>query len=293
MLTNPHIPTTRVGHIRVARIEEADPTSAPGFPAGTTVDTFRRYEEWIDPAWYDSEGAPLLGMSGYVLSAEGVNVLVDTCNGDWPVAGFPPPADASPFVRRLGEAGFAPEDIHIVVNTHLHLDHVGCNTHLADDGSIAPTFPNAEYMFVDSEWEWAQRSATEGNPALGRVDRAVAPLLESGRGRLVPIDHRITKGIALLATPGHTPGHVSVQVTADSGSAVITGDMMHHPIQLFEPELCTMFEQDSDEAARTRVRLLEQWRQRDVLILGTHFPGTGIGRIEYDSSGFRYVETGA
>jgi len=290
MLTRSHIPTSRVGHVSITRIEEADPVPSPGFPAGTTVETFRRYRDSIDPRWYDENGAPLLGMSGFVLSTGDVNVLVDTCNGDWPVAGFPPPAEPSPFLGRLRTAGFAPEDIHVVVNTHLHLDHVGCNTHQASDGSVAATFPNAEYLFVDVEWEWAQRAAAEGNPACGRVDRAVAPLLEAGRGRLVGRDHRITDEISLIPTPGHTPGHVSVQVNTDAGSAIITGDMMHHPIQLFEPGLCALFEEDSDEAARTRVALLERWRREGALLLGTHFPGTGIGVIEQDARGFRYVE---
>ncbi|WP_159499844.1 MBL fold metallo-hydrolase [Microbacterium sp. 18062] len=291
MLTRSHIPASRVGHVSIIRIEEADPVPTPGFPAGTTLDTYRRYSDSIDPRWYDSDGAPLLGMSGFVLSTGGVNVLVDTCNGDWPVAGLPPQPEASPFVGRLRAAGLAPEDIHVVVNTHLHLDHVGCNTHEAADGSVVATFPNAEYLFVDTEWEWAQQSAAAGNPSCGRVDRAVAPLLEAGRGRLVSMDHRVTDEIALLPTPGHTPGHVSVEVTTDAGSAVITGDMMHHPIQLFEPGLCSLFEEDSDEAARTRIALLERWRRRDVLLLGTHFPGSGIGLLEQDARGFRYAET--
>jgi len=290
MVAPTRLTSTRIGHVKVSRVEEAMPIPAPGFPAGTTAETVRKYADSIDPDWYASDGTPLLGMSGFVLSADGVNVLVDTCNGDWAVEGFPPPEAASPFVEQLRRAGYAPEDIDVVVNTHLHLDHVGCNTRLGEDGEIVATFPDAEYLFVDVEWESAREHAAHGHPAFGKVDRAVAPLLESGRARLVDREHRITDAISLLPTPGHTAGHVSVQIVTDAGEGIITGDMAHHPVQLFEPGLTALFEEDSAEAVRTRERLLERWRRGDVLVLGTHFAGSGIGRLERVPGGFRYVE---
>ncbi len=282
--------TTRIGHVRVTRIAEAAPKPAPGFPDGATLAAYARHRESIPPDWYARDGAPMLGMSGFVLSDGTVNVLVDTCNGDWPVAGFPAAEAPSPFVERLRAAGYPPQDIHFVVNTHLHLDHVGNNTHATDDGGIALTFPNAEYLLVEQEWNAAREHAGHGHPAFGTVDRAVRPVIERGRARLVAPDHRITGAISLLPTPGHTAGHVSVQIVTAAGEGVITGDMAHHPIQLFEPGLKARYEEDSDEAVRSRERLLERWRRGDVLVLGTHFAGTGIGRLDRAPGGFVYTE---
>ncbi len=283
--------TIRIGHIRVSRIHEDGPRAAPGFPEGVTLETFERYRDSIPPSWHDSEGVPMLGMSGFVISDGTTNVLVDTCNGEWPVEGFPPPFP-SPFVEQLGVAGYRPEDIHVVVNTHLHFDHIGCNTHAGADGKPVATFPNAEYLFVREEWESATQHAEHGHVVFGRVDRAVTPLLESGRGHFVERDHQITDAVSLRPTPGHTAGHVSVGIVTDGGEALVTGDMAHHPIQLFEPDLVALFEEDSDMAARTRTKLVERLVERDSLVLGTHFAGTGIGRMERAPGGFRYVEVG-
>ncbi len=280
---------TRIGHIQVTRIHEDELRASPGFPDGVTIETFDRYRDSIPPSWHDGTGVPMLAMSGFVLSDGETNILVDTCNGEWAVAGFPAPR-ASPFLEQLRLAGYAPEDIHVVVNTHLHFDHVGCNTHAGPDGAPVATFPNAEYLFAREEWESATEHAAHGHVVFGRVDRAVTPLLDSGRGRLVERDHRITDAVSLVPTPGHTAGHVSVGIITDGGEGLVTGDMAHHPIQLFEPDLLALFEEDSAEAARTRARLVERLVQRDSLVLGTHFAGTGVGRMERVPGGFRYIE---
>lgn len=280
----------RIGHVKITRIEEADPKPTPGFLGGITRESFEAHRESIDPSWYTEDGAPLLAMSAYVLSTGDKNVLVDTVVGDWVVEGFPPPEAPSPFLRRLREAGFEPEDIDVVVNTHLHLDHVGWNTRQLADGTIVPTFPRAQYLFVREEWDDADQHGHD-NPAFATVDRAVRPVFEAGRATLVERDHRLTAEISLFPTPGHTAGHVSVQIVTDAGEGLIIGDMMHHPIQLFEPA-CSTYDWDVAESLRSRELVVERLQRRGALVLGTHFVGTGVGRLERSgASGYRYVQT--
>jgi glyoxylase-like metal-dependent hydrolase (beta-lactamase superfamily II) len=140
---------------------------------------------------------------------------------------------ADGFSRAAGAAGFPPESIDLVLCTHLHVDHIGWNTRL-QDGRWVPTFPRARYLFARKEWEhWSTRDGDEYGPIIAD---SVRPVVEAGRADLVEGDHRISEELALEPTPGHTPGHVSLRVSSQGQEAVITGDLMHHPVQCGEPD---------------------------------------------------------
>ena len=120
--------------------------------------------------------------------------------------------------------------------THLHFDHVGWNTHRVD-GRWVPTFPNARYLFSRREYDhWRMLRDTGGYHAINHLSDAVDPVVEAGLVDFIPADHAISEEIRLFPTPGHTPGHVSVHIASQGEEAVITGDMMHHPIQVALPE---------------------------------------------------------
>ncbi len=105
---------------------------------------------------------------------------------------------------------------------------------------------------------------------------SVRPVIDAGLAELVDMDHVLTPEVRLEPTPGHTPGHVSVRISSRGEEAVVTGDLMHHPLQCAEPDLANNFDIDADTARRTRREFLSRNSDRQVLVLGTHFaPPTG------------------
>ncbi|MFF4775297.1 MBL fold metallo-hydrolase [Microtetraspora fusca] len=202
------------------------------FPGGV----FEEGEEWI------------LHFHCYLLRAAGRTVLVDTGIGGTgsPAAGWAPVPGRLP--EELSAVGVAPEDVDLVVLTHLHSDHAsGC---VGGDG---PAFPNARYAVQRADLDWVR------GPML---DQVVAPLRDSlqildGTTQLLP-------GITAVHTPGHTPGHQTVEV----GDLALSGDVVLHPVQLRDPAITYVYDEDPELAARSRTALLER-----VAVLATgHFP---------------------
>ena len=222
----------------------------------------------------------------FVIESDGRRIVVDTCVGNDKVRQSPAWHMLSgPFLRDLAAAGFPPESIDTVLCTHLHVDHVGWNTRRVD-GRWVPTFPNARYLFARTEWDhWsgeARARAAAGRPDVELDDilgDSVRPILDAGLADLVDTDHRLTDAVRLEPTPGHTPGHVSVRIDSDGERAVITGDLMHHPIQCSEPDRAVLFDTDAELARATRRRFLACCAQDRSLVLGTHFAHPTAGRV--------------
>jgi glyoxylase-like metal-dependent hydrolase (beta-lactamase superfamily II) len=189
------------------------------------------------------------------------------------------------FLDDLRGAGVAPESVDVVICTHLHVDHVGWNTRL-DGGRWVPTFPRARYLFAQREWEHWTAEGDEGTKRI--MADSVAPVLDAGLARLVEMDHRVSDEIWLEPTPGHTPGHVSVRLASDGAEAVITGDLMHHPVQVAEPEWQSAFDSDPAEARRTRRAFCARYADRPVTVLGTHFHHPTAGHIVSDGGAWRF-----
>jgi len=100
---------------------------------------------------------------------------------------------------------------------------------------------------------------------------SVDPIIEAKLHEFIGSDHHITDEVWLEPTPGHTPGHVSVHIRSRGEEAVITCDMMHHPIQLADPEMHGNFDMDKEQGARTRRAFVERYADKRVMIIGTHF----------------------
>jgi glyoxylase-like metal-dependent hydrolase (beta-lactamase superfamily II) len=237
-----------------------------------------RHRAWLAPHFVDDKGRFLQSIHSFVVRAPGLTVLVDTCVGNDKDRGGRQPFHMmhTAFLEDLTAAGVAPESVDVVVCTHLHVDHVGWNTRL-DGGRWVPTFPRARYLFGRREW---QHWSSESEPDTARIMAdSVAPVLEAGLATLVDDDHRVSPEVWLEPTPGHTPGHVSVRLRGGDGEAVITGDLMHHPIQMAEPQWCSHFDVDPEQARKTRRAFCERYAERPITVLGTHFNHPSAGRI--------------
>ena len=241
---------------------------------------------WLKPRFLTDDGRTIGSIHAFVVESEGKTIVVDTCVGNdkqrplknWHMR-------QGRFLADFAEAGFLRDRVDTVLCTHLHVDHVGWNTMRVEDRWV-PTFANARYLFGRKEWEhW---SARPDGPDREVQDDSVRPIFDAGSADLVEMDHRVTPEVRLEPTPGHTPGHVSVRIVSRGEEAVITGDLMHHPVQCAQPGWASRFDVDAEAARRTRLEFLNRHADRPVLVLGTHFATPTAGRIVRDGAVFRF-----
>ncbi len=276
----------QIGDVRITRIVEQE-TPAPGTFVLPDAEPARvAAHAWLRPHFADAEGQLVMSVHAFVVESGGRRIVVDTCVGNDKDRTLPFwHRLQGPFLRDLADAGFPRESIDTVLCTHLHVDHVGWNTMLVD-GRWVPTFPNARYVFARAEWEhWRTEPQPEGDV----VGDSVRPILDAGLADLVEPGHRLTDEVRLEPTPGHTPGHTSVHVASRGAEAVITGDVMHHPVQCAEPTWRSNFDVDADAARRTRRECLTRWADRAALVLGTHFATPTAGRIVRHGDAWRFT----
>jgi len=269
----------QIGDVRITRVEETLTRIAlTGFFPSATPEALAPHLSWLRPHFVDEDGNAIISIHGLVVESQGRTILVDTCIGEnWPAeAQLDAGPGASPFLANLEAAGFARDAIDVVLCTHLHFDHVGCNT-VRVDGVHVPTFPNARYLFARTEWEHWQTHDDPGYAST--LGATVEPIFAAGLADLVACDHVITRDVRLEPTPGHTPGHVSVRIESGGHDALITGDMTHHPVQWAEPTWGIPADSDGDAATRTRERLLAEHAGSDLLVIGTHYAPPTAGRL--------------
>ena len=276
-----------IGDIRITMVRESvTPTPADLLFPEVDRAVLTANAGWLQPDFVDADGNLFISIHAFVVEAGDATIVVDTCVGDRQLPGYDLLADHSAFLDDFRAAGFDPAAVTHVLCTHLHFDHVGWNT-MPVEGKWVPTFPNARYLFGRVEYEhWAQAAGPE-TLAL-TFDDAVTPIVELGLADLVAGDHRITEGVQLAPTPGHTPGHVSVVMESAGEHAVITGDVLHHPVQFVAPDWLMMADCDHDAATATRRAFIAGHADADILVFGTHFAGSSCGHLVTDSDHHRF-----
>jgi glyoxylase-like metal-dependent hydrolase (beta-lactamase superfamily II) len=290
--------TWRVGDVAITRVVDLEiPGCPPEVVFGGLTEEQVRAVGWLHPHYVTPEGALNLSVHAYVVESKGVRIIVDTCVGNDKPRNLPFFNKLStPFLKRLAEAGFKPEDIDYVLCTHMHIDHVGWNTHWTGKAWV-PTFPTARYLFGRVEWahwqsEVAQAPTSEEEAELHAImEDSVKPIIAAGLHDLIETDHQITDEVRLMHTPGHTPGHVSVVIASRGQTAVIAGDVMHHPIQLADAGLQANFDTDKTQAEATRRAFIKDHGDRNILVLGTHFARPSAGWIVRDGTAWRFASS--
>ena len=268
------MPTTyAVGSTEVIALEDGlgphFQQRAETFPQAS-AEQWQRADE-LDPDTQGPDGEWLLRFRCFAVRLDdGSTILVDAGIGaaEAPAASWAPVPGRLP--DELAAAGIDPADISTVVLTHMHTDHIGW----AVVGEPArPYFPNADYLL-----QRADRDAIEQmSPLLER--RLIAPLQESDRLRLLDGDARIGRGIRVVATPGHTPGHQSVVVEGDDANVLIAGDLLVHAVQLVAPDLAYEHEVDPPTAMKSRTELLREISARPGPVLAAAHLGRPFGYL--------------
>lgn len=284
-----HIKHWKVGDVEIARLVEVNgwEDNISMLLENETADYVRSID-WLRPHFATPEGKMIISFQAFVLRSQGKNVMIDTCIGADRQREFDIFCNMqTTFLEDLTAAGFPPESINLVLCTHLHFDHVGWNTKLVN-GRWVPTFPQARYLFGKREYEhWVHLRDTHSYHALEHMYDSIDPVIEAGLVDLITPDHKLTDEVSLIPTPGHTPGHVSVLIRSRGEEAVITGDMMHHPIQLVCPERHGRFDMDKEQGSRTRREFVERFADSKTLIIGSHFPEPTSGWIVRDGEAWK------
>ncbi|HVA69159.1 MAG TPA: MBL fold metallo-hydrolase [Candidatus Binataceae bacterium] len=276
----------KIGDVTITRVVEMEMASKATFVIKQGTPENVRAIPWLRPNFANDEGKVIMSIHAFVVESQGRRIVVDTCLGNDKKRAFPGwNMLQTGFLKDLEQAGFAPGSITDVACTHLHVDHVGWNTMLVG-GKWIPTFPRARYLFERAEWEhW---SKVEEEFTRDPIDDSVRPIVDAGLADLVASDHQLTSEVRFEPTPGHTPGHVSVRISSKGAEAVITGDLMHHPMQMVHPEWGSPFDFNPPQAIQTRRDFLARYGDKPVLVMGTHFATPSAGHIVRDGDSWRF-----
>ena len=281
----------RVGDATVIRVPELDATAAlEGLIPRLDLAAISE-DAWLRPDFVDDAGRPRGLVQAFVILIAGYTIMVDPGVGNGKRRSAVPGWDElhTDFISRLQAIGAAPGEVDYVVDTHLHFDHVGWHTELVA-GAWQPTFPTARYVMSAGEFGyWQSKPDNEIADQHAGFTDSVLPIYEAGLVDLVNDDHVVFDGVRFMPTPGHTPHHVSVLIESGGQSAVITGDVAHHPCQLAHPDWASTSDFDPDLARTSRMRLVERFADSDTLIIGSHYSDPVAGRIQRAGTSFRLV----
>jgi glyoxylase-like metal-dependent hydrolase (beta-lactamase superfamily II) len=265
-------PSVRIGDVTVTAFVDVDVDFKlgldqvfPGIDPESWEPFRRRY-----PQAFAADGGWRYMVTCYLVRMPGWSVLIDTGCGA-PSLAFPGFLEAGGALReRLGACGVRPEDVDVVVITHAHPDHVGGVLDEADPA--APAFPRARYLLSRTDWEtWRRKDVQDAFP-FPYIGDTLEPLVNLGVVDLVDGERSVGRGLTLLPTPGHTPGHYSVLITSGRETALIAGDPWLHPAQVTEPGWESAFDMDAAQAVRTRSALTERIAAEGMTVGATHFP---------------------
>jgi glyoxylase-like metal-dependent hydrolase (beta-lactamase superfamily II) len=286
--------TWTIGSATITRVEELlGITNQPCekyFP-NFERDVLERHLDWLAPGHYSIEHDRFVtSVHSWLIRLGSLTILIDTCGGNHKERPWTRRFHQldMPYLQRLSAAGVRPEDIDMVLCTHLHADHVGWNTMLRD-GRWVPTFPNAKYLFSrtdDAYWDVRKNPAMANDPRHMVYEDSVLPVVQSGQAVLVDDGYNITSKLWVEAAPGHSPGHVLFNLADNGKRAVFCGDVIHHALQVYAPHWTHMADERPAEGAVSRRRLLESCAEHESLLFPIHFGAPHVARISHGAQGF-------
>jgi glyoxylase-like metal-dependent hydrolase (beta-lactamase superfamily II) len=256
----------------------------------------------FDPHWLNGTKATMDGVvealhedphmldvadTGFLVNTGKQLILVDVGAGAW----WGGPAFGR-LVGSLRSAGYTPEEVDIVLATHLHSDHFGGLT--TQDGKRV--FPNAEVYVAKAEsdfWlspEIAAKAPKDAQPFFQSAQAIAAPYIKAGKWHTFSGSETIVDGMQIVPLPGHTPGHTGYEFSSKGQKILFWGDIVHAlRVQLQHPEVTAVFDIDPTAAAATRNQLLPKLAGEDVLIAGPHMNFPGLGHLRKEGSGYRWA----
>ena len=265
-------------------------TSVRWFMPDTPSEVVAQAREALSPILFDEDGRLIQSIHTYVLKSADRVILIDTGVGNQKSrAGRIPAFDMldTPFLSRLSAIGVSPDEVDVVLCTHMHVDHLGWNT-FRDGERWIPTFPNARYLFVEAEYDAFIENA-ESDPAARLIRKdTVDPITSAGLVDLVSADHEFDATMRFEPSHGHSPGHVNIIVGSGDQTAVFIGDVMHNAIQVLVPGAESPLNGPA-EATATRIDVIRKYADTGVIVFGAHFSAPCGGYIESSPTGYTFT----
>ncbi len=250
--------TISVGNVELVSVSD-------GFPFSSPLDSFPDTEigQWQEfPGLLNENNQVRSRYGSVVIRSSGKVILVDT--GMQAVDGT--------LLDDLARKGVDRNSIDIVIFTHLHPDHVGWNL---TNGK--PNFPNARYLVPKADWDyWTQPSVMKG---AGYIRSQVIPLEEMKLMDIIDDGYNITGELTTVATPGHTPGHISIAIASQGERGYILGDVAHSTAQAHYTDWSPIYDVDQELSRRTRHTVLDMLEKEGILVSAGHYPDPGFGRF--------------
>ncbi len=286
-----------VGDLKITRIDEltlrgADPARL--FGENWQPAALEKHRAWLVPENLDADENTLVQSTHcWLVQSPGFTLLVDTASGNDKER----PHNLvfhhlqTDFLAQLALAGVNPGDIDYVLLTHLHVDHVGWNTRWLNSKWV-PTFPNATYLMSGTEVEYYGSAASHNKaniPSLGVFADSVLPVISAGQARMVARGGgEVLKGVTFIPTPGHSLDHMSVSIESEGEEAFFAGDLMHHPLQVYYPELNSMYCEFAGSARASRLWGLQYAAERQAIWFSPHFASSSAGRVTREVDTFHW-----
>ena len=283
----------QLGAATATRIEESyEPNfDAKVFFPDWNESVVREHGSWMSPNHYDATSGWLkLSIHSWLLRVGGKNILIDTCVGNHKQRLHRPKWDMmnTPYLDRLKAAGVTPDQIDMVMCTHLHVDHVGWNTQL-DNGRWVPTFKNAKYVWSQEDFDFYSKldADPEKGPANGGSFRdSVLPVVDAGKAQMIKGAAQLEDGLTVTPAPGHTPGTIRIEFESKGEKALFCGDILHHALQIYQPEWNSFACLDQVNARKSRRAAIEYCAGSGAMLMPCHFGAPFHCHIDQKGSGF-------
>ena len=269
----------KVGDLEVTALSDGAGAFEPQWLTGKTVKMAH-----IEAALHEDPHLLDVGNAGFLVNTGKQLILVDAGTGTWWGGGAFGQVAAS-----LRSAGYLPEQVDLVLVTHLHSDHIGGLT--TKDGKRV--FPNAEVYVskLDSDFwlspELAAKAPKDAQPFFEAARGISAPYIKAGKWHTFSGTESIVEGVQLVSLHGHTPGHTGYEFTSRGQKILFWGDIIHvQVVQLGHPEVTAVFDIDPAAAAATRNQLLPTLARENVVIAGPHMSFPGLGRLRKQGNAY-------
>ena len=269
-----------VGDVKVTFLADGGGIVIPTalYPASTE-------EGWQNHAdLLDGDGKFLTSIGAFLVEIGDRKIAVDMAMGpvtiDFPGFG---PFSGGQYLESLASTGVAREDVTDVVFTHLHLDHVGWTT-LDVDGRRELMYPNARHLVTQAEWDFWYGGDNPAGPHPEFVQKPLADTIQ-----FIQDGDEIVPGMRVVATPGHTPGHVSLLIESGGQRLYLTADILHGVMQLQEPDWSVAFDMDPELARRTREDLYAELVQPNTIVGVNHFSNQVFGTVSPDGDVYSWT----
>ena len=290
-------PTTiSLGDVEITRIVEivldnGDPALMfPDYDAAV----WDSHQELLHPA--DRSGDAPFGFTmshqSWLLRSGDRTILLDTGLGNGKERTNPSFSGLDqPYLEGLAQAGVAPEDVDLVLITHLHTDHVGWNT-VRDGDAWIPTFPNATYVLSRADLDYFDPGRRRGGQRVSDAfmrnvwDDSVQPVIDDGRVESWDGEYLVDASLRLVAAPGHTPGNAVLALASGPDRAMFVGDLLHSPVQVALPDWNNCMCEDPAASRNSRHRILGLAADHRALVFGGHFGGDQGAEVARTSDGF-------